>query len=167
MAACEDWIPSVETLLTKERLGRQEWNHLKQDLLDDDQYGFFRDYRPFDDMVAYVRHLVEKHSDIARFTPSIGETHEGRAIPVVHISADIHAVQRPSKKTIWFNGGIHAREFISSHTAVFVLQRLLEEYASGNNTQVKRYLEEMEFVMAPHINPDGYEYARLQDRMVR
>lgn len=56
------------------------------------------------------------------------------------------------------NGGIHAREWISSHTAMFLVFSLLSLY--GEDDQITKLVNELEFVFAPHINPDGYEYSR-------
>jgi extracellular matrix protein 14 len=63
------------------------------------------------------------------------------------------------------NGGIHAREWISSHTATFIITSLLTQY--GKNKEITYLLDNIEFIIAPHINPDGYEFSRTQDRMVK
>jgi murein tripeptide amidase MpaA len=63
-----------------------------------------------------------------------------------------------------FDGGIHAREWISSHVSVFLIEQLITGY--GKVDAVTNLLDNLEFVVSPHINPDGYEHSRLHDRMV-
>jgi murein tripeptide amidase MpaA len=70
-----------------------------------------------------------------------------------------------NKRQIWINGGIHAREWISSHVAMFLIKQLITGY--GKDAVSTRLLDNYEFVFAPHINPDGYEYSRKVNRMVR
>jgi murein tripeptide amidase MpaA len=48
---------------------------------------------------------------------------------------------------------------------LFVLRSLLSQYDS--DAEVKEIMDNIEFVIAPHINPDGYEYSRSNNRMWR
>lgn len=164
--ACEVWIHNVPLLLWQEQTQNQfyktktsinEATSLKgQD--------FFKEYHSFDELVAFVRQLAEQNPDRARFVPSIGKSHEGRSIPALHISENIQDEKAVQNKTvIWFNGGIHAREWISSHTAVFLIHQLL----TSNSSSVHSFIKHFEIVVAPHINPDGYEYSRSSSRLWR
>ena len=159
---CHVLIEDVPALMRAERQSDEEAS--AADEASDDLF-FFKSYHAFDDLIAYVRQMVDAHPDVATFVPSIGKTHEGRDIPVVRISI-MKASKSGTKVTYWFNGGIHAREWISSHTAVFLIHQLLTAY-DRKDQQIQYLLEHVEFVVAPHINPDGYEYSRLHDRMWR
>ena len=45
---------------------------------------------------------------------------------------------------IWVDGGIHAREWISSHTAMYIVDTLLQEHETGLSSQVSPNGEELE-----------------------
>ena len=153
---CVDWIPSVQNLVSHVDLMSQSVD--TSSFPTEDQ--FYAEFHPFDDLIAHVNELVAEFPHLTRLIPSIGKTHEGRDIPVIHISAT-----KSPKKLMWFNGGIHAREWISSHVAMYQLEHLLTEY--GKNAVVTKALDNYEFIVSPHINPDGYEYSRTKNRMYR
>ena len=152
---CQDLISDVSSLIQQVQ-EQQDLAALNEDS------EFFARYHSYEELYGHVKELAESHPSIARFVPSIGKTWEQRDIAVVHITAPNNQL---NKKTIWINGGIHAREWISSHTAVYLIEQLITGY--GVDAEVTRMLEQLEFVISPHINPDGYEYSRLSYRLWR
>ena len=57
---------------------------------------------------------------------------------------------RRVKKSIWIDGGIHAREWASPSSVTYMMQELLE-----NSAQYQNILDEYELYILPLANPDG------------
>ena len=59
----------------------------------------------------------------------------------------------PGKPNIWFEAGIHAREWISPAMSTYIIDQLLHNAQDG-------FLDELNFHILPIANPDGYEFSR-------
>lgn len=79
-----------------------------------------------------------------------GITHEGRKIKAVEYRGDPN-----DSRLVWIDSTIHAREWISPATAIFILEKLILSKAKVN------------VLMIPILNPDGYEYSWTVDRLWR
>lgn len=99
--------------------------------------------------------------DIERFYPeiskgfSLGTTHEGRTISGIKIGRPIYDA---TKRAVWIDGGIHAREWASVHTALYFIDQLISGY--GVDPQITNYVNTLNFYIVPVANPDGFEYSR-------
>lgn len=94
-----------------------------------------------------MTHLSIEFGDICE-TETLGFSGEGRAIRALKIGSF-----DGTKPMVFFEAGIHAREWIAPMTAVYVMQQLVENSASHN------LLDELDFIIIPVTNPDGYEYS--------
>ena len=83
-------------------------------------------------------------------TVSIGKSHEGRDMRVLQITK-----AGPGKPNVWIEAGIHAREWIASATATFVINELVNNYEEN-----KAIVDNLNIHILPMANPDGYEYTR-------
>lgn len=90
-------------------------------------------------------------------TVSIGKSLEGRDMRVLVIDK-----AGPRAPIVWIDAGIHAREWISSATATFMINELVNNYI-GN----KDIVDNLNIHILPMSNPDGYEYSRSTDRLWR
>jgi len=124
----------------------------------------FRNYYAIKYQHSHLDGLVARHPDKAE-TFSIGTSYEGRDMKVIRISNDL--ANAASKPMIWVDGGIHAREWISSHTVLYIANTLLSEIDTGLKSQVTSMLDTYQFVILPMSNPDGYEYSRTHNRLWR
>ncbi|RKP08356.1 hypothetical protein THASP1DRAFT_7852, partial [Thamnocephalis sphaerospora] len=124
---------------------------------------WFADYHTYEEIVDWTRKLASRHANLVQLTPSIGRTHEGRDIPLLRITAPGDPSPR---RRVWLQALQHAREWISGTTLQYVAQKLVEGYAAGNS-RVVRLLGQVEFVMIPVANPDGYVYTWTTDRLWR
>jgi len=111
--------------------------------------------------------LAEKHSSNAETFNLTGETYEGRKIQAIRITANVSSPESQKKPMIWLDGGIHAREWVSPATVTYIIDSLLGEKEEDKSTQMTELLKEFQFVIAPVINPDGYEYSHTHDRLWR
>lgn len=113
----------------------------------------FGDYASYADMVKYMRTIEFYYPRIAKIV-RIGATHEGKPIEGLKIGAR----SSHKKRAVWVDGNIHAREWASSHTALFFINQLVSEY--GKDPQITNYVDTLDFYIIPCLNPDGYEYTR-------
>lgn len=97
--------------------------------------------------MAYMLNVASKHSDIVKLK-KIGGTIEGRDLMVMKISEG-KAGRKPG---IFIDAGIHAREWISPATALYVIHQLVE------NQHNRPLLKNVDWYILPLMNPDGYEY---------
>lgn len=125
---------------------------------------FFRTYRDIDSIYAWFDLLVNTYPDILSIE-YIGNTFEGRPMKALRLS--VHSDSKSNEiKTVVITGGIHAREWISVSTTCYILFQLLQDYENGK-VSVIRYLENLDFLFLPLMNPDGYTYTWTNERLWR
>nr|XP_054749055.1 carboxypeptidase B-like [Lytechinus pictus] len=117
-------------------------------------------YHTYDEIQAWVFEITAAHSAIAQQF-QIATSTEGRAINAVKISTGGIG----TKKAVYWQGGIHAREWVSPATVMFITKSLLENY--GVDSDVTEILDAFDFYIVPSLNVDGYSYTWTRDRMWR
>jgi len=132
-----------------------------QALLDEEMIGhmmaakenntWFSDYHTYDEIKLWYAELARLHPGTT-FISSIGKTHQSRDIFAFTFGT-------PGKPQIYFQGLIHAREWIAGAVVQYVTYHLL-------NTD-KSLLPNFEFIVVPVVNPDGYVYSWSTDRLWR
>jgi len=128
--------------------------------LGDDPSSFPIDqYHSFEELYNWVDSLVAKYPGHVS-TVSIGKSFEKRDMRLVKIGTG--GAEKPG---IFLEAGIHAREWITVSTIVYVINELATKYDS--NPVYKDLVEKVNFYILPSINPDGYEYSRSTDRYWR
>ncbi|KAJ8927854.1 hypothetical protein NQ314_019656 [Rhamnusium bicolor] len=65
-------------------------------------------------------------------------------------------------KAVWVDGGIHAREWISPATVTYIINQFVSNFESE-----PKYIQNIDWYIAPLLNPDGYEYTHTIDRLWR
>jgi murein tripeptide amidase MpaA len=70
-----------------------------------------------------------------------------------------------AKPGIFYDGGIHAREWIAPATVQFVLWQLVSQY--GKDADITRLVDNIEWTIVPIFNVDGYQYTWTNSRMWR
>ncbi|XP_052060244.1 carboxypeptidase B-like [Mytilus californianus] len=88
-----------------------------------------------------------------------GHSVQGRSIKYLKISSG------GSKKAIIIDGGIHAREWISTAVVMYLIDQLAMN--PDNNPEITSMLQKFDWYLLPLMNPDGYEYSRTNNRMWR
>lgn len=124
---------------------------------------FFQDYRDLDTVYAWLNMLHETFPHQVR-GDIIGQTHEGRDIVAYHIHASESDDVSGKKKTIVLTSGIHAREWISVTSSLYLLYQLLVNQDQPAESNI---LNNLDFLIIPVMNPDGYVYSWEHDRLWR
>ncbi|PAV71802.1 hypothetical protein WR25_25812 isoform A, partial [Diploscapter pachys] len=115
-------------------------------------------YLSYDDQMQYLDKTAAAFPYTTQIK-NIGTSTEGRAIKIIKIGFPSPTNQQ--KPIIWIDAGIHAREWISYSVALFFIQQLTQ------NQKYSSVIKLIDFVIAPNVNPDGYEYSRTKDRFWR
>ncbi|KAI9203364.1 uncharacterized protein BJ171DRAFT_510503 [Polychytrium aggregatum] len=109
---------------------------------------FFDNYQSYSDIIAYYESL-----------PNLQKT----SIGLSYLGTPIYAFSFGSgSRSIFYQGGIHAREWISHSTTAYITSSLVldDGLAATLRSQFK-------FFVIPTLNVDGYNYTRTVDRMWR
>uniref|UniRef100_A0A336MC79 Zinc carboxypeptidase A 1 n=1 Tax=Culicoides sonorensis TaxID=179676 RepID=A0A336MC79_CULSO len=110
-------------------------------------------YYKYEEILEYIKNLVKRFPKTVQ-TFSGGKSFEGRDIPVVVVS---NGDKNKRKPTIFIDAGIHAREWIASAEALYILSQLVE-----NCTKHQDVLKTLNWVILPNANPDGYVYTQIE-----
>ena len=95
---------------------------------------------------------LSNSSDLVSTKVGNFKTVEGRDIVQVTISSDPNA----NKKVLFFECDIHAREWISGATCLWIIDQLVNGYSS--DPEIKRLVDSYDWKFVPITNPDGYAY---------
>ena len=111
--------------------------------------------------------LAGVYQDMAETFGLPGTTYEGRRIQVIRITSNITSPRSHQRPMIWIDGGIHAREWVSPATVMYIIDSLLGLQEQDKSDRIAPLLEKYQFVVAPCINPDGYEFTHVRERLWR
>ncbi|CAF2527240.1 unnamed protein product [Rotaria sp. Silwood2] len=117
------------------------------------------DYLTYQQIFLFLNEQHNRSLSSKNFTSlfSIGKTYENRSIWAIRIG-------KPSaRRNIIMDCGIHAREFISPSTCLYMIDKLIDEV----NNRRPSILSIFNIYIIPLLNPDGYEYAQTERRMWR
>jgi hypothetical protein len=123
--------------------------------------GFFDVYRTLAEIEAHFDTLVAAEP-IVITKVNVGTSIEGRTIWGYRILAP-DAVADPVRVVI--NGTQHAREWLSPMTNTYIATELVN--AHGSDAAVTDMLREVEVVILPVVNPDGFVYTHTTERFWR
>jgi len=122
---------------------------------------FWDQYNSYEDIIDWINTLDESYPDLVTVV-SLGSTYQGRDLLAVKVTNKYLPGQKPG---LFFNGGIHAREWISPATVTWMLNQILQDYET--DPFIKDVLDRMELTVLPVFNADGYAYTWSNDRMWR
>ncbi|XP_077547895.1 carboxypeptidase A2-like [Haemaphysalis longicornis] len=154
------------TILTE---NLQEWidrerrdNQRDGDLGPRDTASFRLDmYHTLDEIYGFLDSTAQKFPNIvSRVT--IGKTGDGVAIRGIKVRTSGGNSSRPA---IWVDSGIHAREWISTASALYIIDRFLASY--NDSDEVTKLIDTFDWYIFPVINPDGYKYTWTTHRLWR
>jgi len=122
---------------------------------------FYSVYHKYDEIISWINALPNQYPGLASVV-NLGSSYEGRQLLAVKVTATNNA----TKSAIWFDGCIHAREWITTASVVYMLGNLLSNFTAGEPV-ARAILTGLEVWVLPIFNPDGYDYTWTTDRMWR
>jgi len=114
-------------------------------------------YHRLNEINSEVDRLVRSSNIAQKF--SVGNSYEGRPMYAVKLSSGA------GKKTLFMNCGIHAREWITQATCMYMLNQIITKY--GSDSSINAMLNKVDVVIMPVLNVDGYRYTWTSNRMWR
>ncbi|CAH1784537.1 unnamed protein product [Owenia fusiformis] len=121
----------------------------------------FDAYWPFDTLMSWTEDISANRCGGRCAITSIGTSYEGRNIRLIKIGTQTNT----TKRAVFIDCGIHAREWIAPATCTYFIWRLTQDY--GSVAEVTRLVDTYDFFIQPVVNPDGYEYTRDVERLWR
>uniref|UniRef100_A0A8C2J3H7 Carboxypeptidase A2-like n=1 Tax=Cyprinus carpio TaxID=7962 RepID=A0A8C2J3H7_CYPCA len=120
----------------------------------------FAAYHDLETIYSFMDTLVASHSNLISKV-NIGRTYENRTMYVLKFSTG--GVKKPA---IWIDAGIHAREWISHATAVWLADRIATDFKE-NRAPVPSILSQMDIYLMIVANPDGYVFTHRSPNFYR
>lgn len=147
-----NYLPQFYEVMTQIRIPYQLNIENVQSLIDQTtspyQSSFdFKSYHTLEEIYNNMDELAKQYPNKVKVVVG-GKTYEGRQIKGVEISF------KANNPGIFIEGGIHAKEWISPATVMYILHQLL----ISNNSDVRNLAESHNWYIFPLFNPDGYVY---------
>ncbi|XP_069022371.1 carboxypeptidase B2 [Embiotoca jacksoni] len=121
---------------------------------------FYERYHTLEDIYDWINRTARDNPSTVK-TILIGSSYEKRPLYVLKLSFN----DRPNKKAMWIDCGIHAREWIAPAFCLWFVHYSLSFYKI--NQDITRILDNMDVYVLPVVNPDGYKYTWTTKRMWR
>lgn len=150
-------IPDVERLI-KRQINKRRRRDTTDNEIDVFDYKVFNTYS---NIMKELRRIAAENPDKVKLI-SIGKTYEGREIPLLRITHNI--TDEIKKPIILIDSAIHAREWVSLSTNMWLIQELM---GKDTDPAVTAFLDSFDFVFMPVLNPDGYAFTWESNRLWR
>ncbi|XP_041821733.1 carboxypeptidase B2-like [Chelmon rostratus] len=121
---------------------------------------FYDRYHSLEDIYYWINRTHQDNPSTVKVI-LIGSSFEKQPLYVLKLSMN----DKPNKKAMWIDCGIHAREWISPAFCLWFVQHSLSFYKQ--NQEITDILDNMDVYVLPVMNPDGYRYTWTKDRMWR
>ncbi|KAJ8728566.1 hypothetical protein PYW07_006262 [Mythimna separata] len=143
------YIEDVYEFLTKEE-------SKSKSSADNPESGSFdvKRYHSYDDIIAYLRTLQTKYPNAKIELVEYGITEQKR--PIVYLKVTGNTNTAAEKPIIVVESGIIPRDWVTIPAALNIVEKILGE---------QRFLNGLEWIVVPVLNPDGYEYTRSNLRL--
>lgn len=139
---------------------------LKQATTPYTQSAFFDCFRPYDQVFAFLDTMMAQNSGIMTKLPNVSTTIEGHAIPAYRLSTTATGAAVRTKKTIYVQALIHAREWQAGSSTFYTIAHMVDELRRGTS-HAKSLFDEFDWYFVPIVNIDGYIYSATGDRYWR
>lgn len=113
------------------------------------------DYNLLDDIYLQLEEWNQSYPQVTTYT--VGETFEGRLIKALKIETNTN------NPGIFIESNIHAREWISSATSLWMINEIL----TLTDPVLREIVDSVTWYFVPVANPDGYQYTHDVDRLWR
>ncbi|CAK1590639.1 unnamed protein product [Parnassius mnemosyne] len=120
----------------------------------------FEDYPRYSEVNEYMELLATQYPDIVTLV-NAGPSFEGRDIKYLKISTTNFT--DPSKPIYFMDAAMHAREWVTTPVTLYTMHRLVENLKEDD----RDLLEQVDWIILPITNPDGYEFTHTDNRLWR
>ena len=120
------------------------------------KYDYY-DYNEYVTLLATLKAESDLRTPSILAVETIGYSYEGHPIYAVKISVNPETDDE-QKPDVLIDGGIHAREWISSESCIHFIQYVFDAYydnAHPDHAEIDEIVNEFEIWIIPMINPDG------------
>lgn len=121
---------------------------------------FYQRYHNLGDIYDWINRTTQDNPSTVKAI-LIGSSYEKRPLYALKLSFN----NRPNKKAMWIDCGIHAREWIAPAFCLWFVHHSLAFYRI--NQDITQILDNMDVYVLPVMNPDGYHYTWTTNRMWR
>lgn len=126
---------------------------------------WFSNYRQFADIITYFNDIAAARPDIASMS-DVGDSLQSNDIYALTITGpDTPQNPRADRPVVLWNGGQHAREWVSPMTVSYLASKFVDDY--GSDPRVTDLVDNTRIVIVPVMNPDGYLYSWSNERFWR
>uniref|UniRef100_A0A4Y0BR26 Peptidase M14 domain-containing protein n=1 Tax=Anopheles funestus TaxID=62324 RepID=A0A4Y0BR26_ANOFN len=119
----------------------------------------FDHFWTLDEIYHYMDRLEKRFPNLVRVM-TIGRTYENRSIMAITVSRDGQI--NHTRPVVFVDAGIHAREWASHMSAMYLIHQLVENFAENEDM-----LYYADWIIVPVVNPDGYVYSYETNRLWR
>lgn len=116
----------------------------------------FDEYNDYEDILAFLDQMHAEYPNITEIF-TLGYSFESRIIKGIKIT------KNENNPILFIDAHIHAREWIASASAVWLINELL----TSQDTNVRELVDGLTWIIIPLLNPDGYIYSQQFDRTWR
>ncbi|XP_055501674.1 carboxypeptidase B-like [Leucoraja erinacea] len=120
----------------------------------------YEKYHEWTEIESWMSKIAAQHPTLVSWF-RIGRTYQHRSIYILRVGKKTGAV----KPAIFMDCGIHAREWISPAFCQWFVKEAVESYDS--NCTMTILLNNLDFLIVPVVNVDGYIYSWTMDRLWR
>ncbi|XP_010567495.1 PREDICTED: carboxypeptidase O [Haliaeetus leucocephalus] len=120
----------------------------------------YTQYHTMEEIYQWMTQIQKSNSKLVT-QHYLGKTIENRTTYYLQISQP----SDKTKKIIWMDCGIHAREWISPAFCQWFVKEILQNYKS--DPRISRFLKNLDLYILPVLNIDGYIYSWEKDRLWR
>ncbi|KAJ8713183.1 hypothetical protein PYW08_008487 [Mythimna loreyi] len=120
----------------------------------------FQDFPRYEDVNAYLDDIARRFPNLVTLVEA-GKSYEGRDIKYLKISTT--NFEDKSKPVYFMTTMIHAREWVTTPVALYSIYRLVE----NTRAEDMDVLNDVDWIILPLLNPDGYEFSHTDDRLWR
>ncbi|XP_078058026.1 carboxypeptidase B-like [Mustelus asterias] len=166
--ALADWVSDVQAGLEKiglkyelltenlQILIENQFDHKESRSLSYD----YESYHSWEQIESWTATMANENPNlISRL--EIGRSYEGRPIYLLQVGNRTGSL----KPAIFLDCGMHAREWISPAFCQWFVKEAVENF--GTSSTLNILINELDFLVVPVINVDGYAYSWTKDRLWR
>lgn len=122
------------------------------------QSSFYADWQDLEARMDRVESAVAGSNGVAKFE-TVGQSVEGRPIKAVRLRGQRWT---PGSPRVVMSFQLHAREWITGMAGVYAVEKAIQTVK-----QDPSWISNLEIVMIPMVNPDGFQYSITTNRFWR